>query len=84
MNLVSQHRLDPDRVEPNRAAFYRGMAFAWLALAAAERRIAASLGRSPDPKAQAGRRNALAVARANLARVRDRDALARAYGLRLP
>ncbi len=84
MNLFSQRRADPRRIGPNRAAFYRGMAFSWLALAATERRIAATLGRSPASEALARRREALAVARANLVRVRDRDALARAYGLRLP
>jgi hypothetical protein len=73
-----------DRRRTSLAAFYRGIAFSWLAMAGMDRRIAALVGPTADPKSRETRCHALASARANLARVRERDAWAPAHGHRLP
>ena len=73
---------DPYRMSP--AAFWRDAAFWWLAKAQSDRLIAALAGRSTDPRCAAIRANAIAEARANLAKVRDRAAKAGELGHRLP
>lgn len=84
MNALTRRGLRLEERRTTLAAFYRGQAFAWLALAGMDRRIAALVGCAADPGSLETRRTALASARANLARVRERDAWARVHGHRLP
>ena len=73
---------DPYAMSP--AAFWRDASFWWLEKVASDRTIAALAGRSADPRCAAIRANAIAEARANLAKVRDRAVKAREHGHRIP
>ena len=73
---------DPFRMAP--AAFWRDASFWWLGKVQSDRTIATLASRSADPRCAAIRANAIAEARANLAKVRNRDAKAREHGHRLP
>jgi hypothetical protein len=84
MNALTRRGLQLDERRTSLAAFYRGVAFAWLVMAATDRRMAALFGRSVDPQCLATRRQVLAAARTNLARARERDAWARTHGHQLP
>jgi hypothetical protein len=84
MNALTRRGLQLQERRTSLAAFHRGMAFSWLAMAGMDRRIAALVGRTADPKSLETRCHALASTRTNLARVRERDAWARAHGHRLP
>ena len=73
---------DPFNLSPS--AFWRDASAWWLTKAGEDRRIALLALRSGDPLVAGMGRNALAEARADLERARDRAEKARSYGYRLP
>ena len=81
---VARRGVDFDPHAMSQGGFWRESGFWWLGKVAGDRTVAAIAGRSADPRCAAIRANALAEARENLAKVRDRALKARECGHRLP